>query len=175
MNRTLERVSIERVENAILVIRGEKVILDSDLAKLFGVTTARLNQQVKRNSDRFPNDFMFQLNRQEHDSLMLQIATSKGRGGPRKLPNVFTEHGAIMAANVLNSKMAVQASVQVVRAFIKLRQMLASNAELASKLNELELKYDAQFKVVFDAIRMLMTPPEPTRKQIGFRAKLRKQ
>lgn len=117
---------------------------------------------------RFPSDFMFQLTRKEYDSLMLQIATSKGRGGRRKLPNVFTEHGAIMAANVLNSKRAVQASVQVVRAFIRLRQMLASNAELARKLSEIERKYDAQLKVVFDAIRQLMTPPEPQRKQIGF-------
>jgi hypothetical protein len=99
---------------------------------------------------------------------MLQIATSKGRGGRRKLPNVFTEHGTIMAANVLNSKTAVQASVQVVRAFIRLRQLLASNAELARKLSEIERKYDAQFKVVFDAIRQLMTPPELQRKLIGF-------
>jgi len=101
---------------------------------------------------------------------MLQIATSKGRGGRRKLPFVFKEHGAIMAANVLNSKRAVQASVQVVRAFIKLRQMLTSNAELARKLSELERKYDSHFKVVFDAIRQLMTPPVPQRKQIGFTA-----
>jgi len=103
---------------------------------------------------------------------MLQFATSKGgRGGRRKLPLVFTEHGAIMAANVLDSKRAVKASVQVVRAFVRLRQMLVSNAELARKLEELEKKYDAQFKVVFDAIRQLMTPPEPKRKQIGFHAK----
>ena len=101
---------------------------------------------------------MFPLSSKEYESLMLHLATSKGRGGRRKLPNVFTEHGAIMAANVLNSKTAVQASVQVVRAFIRLRQMLASNAELARKLGELESKYDAQFSVVFDAIRQLMTP-----------------
>jgi hypothetical protein len=168
MTKALVQVPGERIENAILLIRGEKVILDADLAKLYGVTTARLNQQVKRNLERFPSDFMFQLTSKEYESLMLQIATSKGRGGRRKLPNVFTEHGAIMAANVLNSKTAVQASVQVVRAFIRLRQMLASNAELARELSEIERKYDAQFKVVFDAIRQLMTPPEPQRKQIGF-------
>jgi hypothetical protein len=168
MTKALVQVPGERIENAILLIRGEKVILDADLAKLYGVTTARLNQQVKRNLERFPSDFMFQLTSKEYESLMLQIATSKKRGGRRKLPNVFTEHGAIMAANVLNSKTAVQASVQVVRAFIRLRQMLASNAELARELSEIERKYDAQFKVVFDAIRQLMTPPEPQRKQIGF-------
>ena len=168
MTRALATIPVEPIKNAILFIRGERVILDSDLAGLYGVTTARLNQQVKRNLARFPGDFMFQLTRKEYESLMLQIATSKGRGGRRKIPNVFTEHGAIMAANVLNSKRAVQASVQVVRAFIRLRQMLTSNAELAHKLGEMERQYDAQFKVVFDAIRQLMTPPPPQRKQIGF-------
>ena len=145
------------------------MILDADLAKLYGVTTTRLNQQVKRNPERFPSDFMFQLTKKEYESLMLQIATSRvTHGGRRKLPFVFTEHGAIMAANVLNSKTAVQASVQVVRAFIRLRQMLASNAELARKLSDLERKYDSQLRVVFDAIRQLMTPPPQQRKQIGF-------
>ena len=112
---------------------------------------------------------MFQLSTEEFKGLMLQIATSKkGRGGRRKLPLVFTEHGAIMAANVLNSERAVQASVQVVRAFVQLRQMLLSNTELSRRLDQLEKKYDRQFKVVFDAIRQLMTPPVPQRKQIGF-------
>lgn len=172
MTRALTNIPIERVEQAIFVIRGERVIIDSDLAKLYGVTTARLNQQVRRNGERFPDDFMFELTKEEYESLMLQFATSKGgRGGRRKLPLVFTEHGAIMAANVLNSKRAVKTSVQVVRAFVRLRRMLVSNAELARKLEELEKKYDAQFKVVFDAIRQLMTPPEPKRKQIGFQAK----
>ena len=168
-------IPVERIEKAIYLIRGEKV-LDSDLASLYGVTTARLNQQVTRNIERFPEDFMFQLTNEEFKGLMLQIATSKkGRGGRRKLPLVFTEHGAIMAANVLNSKRAVQASVQVVRAFVRLRQMLASNAELASKLATLEKKYDRQFKVVFDAIRQLMSPPLPGRKQIGFRSRSMKK
>ncbi len=147
------------------------MILDADLAALYGVTTARLNEQVKRNEDRFPKDFAFRLTSEEYDSLMSQFATSKrGRGGRRKLPLVFTEHGAIMAANVLSSKRAVTASVQVVRVFVRLRQILASNAELASKLDELEKKYDHghQFRVVFDAIRKLMTPLEPKRKQIEF-------
>ena len=169
MSKALVQVPTEFVENAILLVRGERVILDADLAKLYGVTTARLNQQVKRNLERFPSDFMFELTKKEYESLMLQIATSSvTHGGRRKLPFVFTEHGAIMAANVLNSKTAVQASVQVVRAFIRLRQMLTSNAELARKLSDLERKYDSQFRVVFDAIRQLMTPPEPQRKQIGF-------
>jgi ORF6N domain len=168
-------IPVERIEKAIYLIRGEKVMLDSDLASLYGVTTARFNQQVTRNIERFPEDFMFQLTNEEFKGLMLQIATSKkGRGGRRKLPLVFTEHGAIMAANVLNSRRAVQASVQVVRAFVRLRQLLASNAGLASKLATLEKKYDGQFKVVFDAIRQLMSPPLPGRKQIGFRVRLPK-
>jgi hypothetical protein len=169
LSKALVQVPTEFVENAILLVRGERVILDADLAKLYGVTTARLNQQVKRNLERFPSDFMFELTKKEYESLMLQIATSSvTHGGRRKLPFVFTEHGAIMAANVPNSKTAVQASVQVVRAFIRLRQMLTSNAELARKLSDLERKYDSQFRVVFDAIRQLMTPSEPQRKQIGF-------
>jgi hypothetical protein len=168
MSKVLARVPIERVETAILLIRGERVILDTNLAALYDVETRSLLQAVKRNSERFPSDFMFQLTRKEFDSLRSQSVISKGRGGRRYLPYAFTEHGAIMAANVLNSKTAVQASVQVVRAFIRLRQMLASNAELARKLGELESKYDAQFSVVFDAIRQLMTPTEPQRKQIGF-------
>jgi ORF6N domain-containing protein len=116
MTKALAMRPVELIENAILFIRGEKVILDSDLARLYGVTTARLNQQVKRNLERFPSDFMFQLTREEYNGLILQIATSKGRGGRRKLPFVCTEHGAIMAANVLNSKRAVQASV-ILRTF----------------------------------------------------------
>lgn len=170
MNKSLARVSPERIEETILHMRGEKVILDSDLAKLYGVSTARLNQQVNRNLERFPADFMFRLSIDEFKGLMLQNATSKkGRGGRRKLPYVFSEHGAIMAANVLNSERAVQASVQVVRVFVKLRQMLISNADLAKKLMELERKYDRQFTIVFDAIRELMSPAPAKVKPIGFR------
>jgi len=137
------RIPQERIEKAILLIRGEKVILDSESAMLYGVTTSRLNEQVKRNQERFPVDFAFRLTKQEFTHLMSQFAISSSKhGGRRKLPYAFTEHGAIMAANVLSSKRAVEASVQVVRAFVKLRQMLASNAELALKLDELERKYD---------------------------------
>jgi phage regulator Rha-like protein len=172
MPKDLTSIAVEQIQSIILVIRGERVILDSELAKLYGVTTARLNQQVRRNAERFPSDFVFKLTKEEHESLMLQFATSKrGRGGSRKLPLVFTEHGAIMAANVLNSQRAVRVSVEVVRAFIRLRRILASNADLARKLNELERRYDRQFKVVFDAIRQLMTPSPKKRKQIGFTPK----
>jgi hypothetical protein len=167
---------LEKVERAIIFMRGEKVILDSDLALLYGVSTRRLNQQVNRNLDRFPGDFMFRLKDEEFKDLMLQNATSKtGRGGRRKLPYAFTEHGALMAANVLNSQRAVQASVQVVRAFIQLRQMLASSVDLARKLEKLESKYDRQFKIVFDAIRQLMVPPSAKTKPIGFRPKALKK
>jgi len=168
MTKALVKVPAERIEDAIFFMRGEKVILDSDLAKLYGVTTKRLNEQVKRNRERFPEDFMFRLTSGEKAEVVAICDHLKNLKFSPVLPLVFTEHGAIMAANVLNSKTAVQASVQVVRAFIRLRQMLVSNAVLARKLSELERKYDAQFRVVFDAIRQLMTPPEPQRKQIGF-------
>lgn len=172
MSKSLVRIPLERIDKAILLIRGEKVILDSSLATLYGVTTRRLNEQVKRNQDRFPRDFAFHLTRQEFTDLMSRFATSSSKhGGRRKLPLVFTEHGALMAANVLASKTAVAASVEVVRAFMRLRQMLSSNEELARKLEELEKKYDRQFKIVFDAIRELMTPPPPRVKPIGFRPK----
>jgi hypothetical protein len=166
---------LERIEGIILLIRGAKVILDADLAKLYGVTTTRLNEQVKRNKDRFPVDFAFHLTKQEVDNLISQSATSSSQhGGRRKLPLVFTEHGAIMAANILKNDRAVRARVQVVRAFVKLRQILASSADLARKLEELEKKYDHQFKIVFDAIRQLMIPPPPN-KPIGFRPKALKK
>lgn len=164
----------ERIEEAILLIRGEKVILDAYLAKLYGVSTKRLNEQVKRNRERFPKDFMFQLTSDEAESIRSsrsQFATLKRGQNIKHLPFNFTEHGAIMAANVLSSETAVAASVQVVRAFVKLRQMLTSNSELARKLDELERKYDQQFKVVFDAIRQLMTPPPARVKPIGFTPK----
>jgi hypothetical protein len=168
MTKALVKVPAARIEDAILFIRGEKVIIDSDLARRYAVTTTRLNEQVKRNRERFPEDFMFKLTSGEKAEVVANCDHLKKLKFSPVLPFAFTEHGAIMAANVLSSKGAVQASVQVVRAFIRLRQMLASNAELAHKLSEIERKYDAQFKVVFDAIRQLMTPPEPQRKQIGF-------
>jgi hypothetical protein len=171
-------IPAERIENRIYLIRGQKVMLDSDLARIYGVSTERLNQQVNRNLDRFPPDFMFRLTAEEHRLLTLQIARSKkGRGGRRTLPLVFTEHGAVMLASVLRTPLAVHASIQVVRAFVRLREFLATHKELAAKLAELEKKYDAQFKVVFEAIRQLMTPseppPEPPRKQIGFHVRER--
>jgi len=174
MIKALVKVPAERIENSILFIRGEKVILDSDLARLYGVTTKRLNEQVKRNRERFPEDFMFKLTRGQKAEVVANCDHLKKLKFSPVLPFAFTEHGAIMAANVLSSKGAAQASVQVVRAFIRLRQMLASNAELARKLSEIERKYDAQFKVVFDAIKQLMTPPEPQRKQIGFAKTMKK-
>lgn len=164
-------IPMERIERAILLVRGDKVMLDSDLAEIYGVETKRVNEQVRRNLSRFPPDFMFQLNQKEWDSLRPQFATLK-RGQHRKyLPYAFTEHGALMLANVLNSERAAQTSVQVVRAFVRLRQLLASNAELARKLDALERKYDTQFKVVFVAIRKLMTPVPPKRREIGFHVK----
>jgi hypothetical protein len=174
MNKSLAAIPVERVEQAILRIRDEKVILDADLAKLYGVSTKRLNEQVKRNRERFPEDFMFQLTMEEARStqrLRSQIATLKRGQHLKYRPLAFTEHGALMAANVLASKTAVAASVEVVRAFVRLRQILASNEELARKLEELEKKYDHQFKLVFDAIRQLMTPPQARIKPIGFRPK----
>lgn len=162
-------IPIERIERKIYVIRGERVMLDSDLAEIYGVETKMFNRAVKRNLKRFPEDFMFQLTAEEDESLRFQIGTSKkSRGGRRYLPYVFTEHGALMAANILNSERAVEASVQVIRAFVKLRQILLSNAELARKVDEIEKKYDANFKIVFDAIRKLMMPPDKPKQAIGF-------
>lgn len=176
MSKNESLIPIERIEQKIYAIRGERVMLDSDLAEIYGVTTKVFNQAVKRNLKRFPEDFMFQLTKEEFENLRSQIVTSSSDnyGGRRYLPRVFTEHGAIMAANILSSERAVEASVQVVRAFVKLRQMLASNAELSKKVEALEKKYDAQFKVVFDAIKQLMLPPDKPKGSIGFLGKPKK-
>ena len=166
----------------IRLIRGQRVILDKDLAALYGVTTGRLNEAVKRNKDRFPISFAFRLDREEVAILISQIAISSSHGGLRKLPMAFTEHGALMAANILNSPTAIKMSVTVVEEFIRLRQMLVSIDKLSQKVKSLEqgLKahgqeledHGAQFKIVFEAIQELMTPPpEPPRKKIGFDAK----
>jgi ORF6N domain len=172
-------VSVEHIAQSILVFRGHKVLLDAELAALYGVSTARLNQQVRRNLERFPVDFMFQLSTTEYAALMLQNAISKrGHGGRRKLPLVFTEHGAIMAAAVLNSPRAVEMSLYVVRAFVKLRQALASNKELTQKLDQLERKlqtHDQAIVGILKAIRELMNPPESERRGIGFTADLEKK
>jgi len=164
-------VPLERIEGLILLIRGQKVMLDADLAALYGVETKALVQAVKRNIARFPEDFMFQLTKEEHASLRSQIVTSKpsGRGGRRYPPYAFTEQGVAMLSSVLRSPRAVQVNIQIMRTFVKLRRMLAAHEQLARKLAALERKYDHQFKVVFDAIRELMTPPEPKKKRrIGF-------
>lgn len=166
-------IPVGRIEQCILLIRGQKVILDSDLALLYGVEVRRLNQQVRRNMERFPEDFMFQLTDAEAERLRLQFATSKkGRGGRRYLPYVFTEHGAIMAASVLNTPQAVKVSVFVVRAFVKLRGAIAAHKELAAKLAELESRvqeHDENIRALVEAIRGLMEPPpDPPRKPIGF-------
>jgi phage regulator Rha-like protein len=163
-------ISVERIGSKILIIRGQKVMLDMDLADLYGVQTKRLNEQVKRNRERFPKDFMFQLTLKEWTALRSQFATSNAaRGGRRYLPFVFTEHGAVMLANVLSSSRAIQASIQVVRAFAQLRQLLVAHEDLARKLAALEKKYDGQFRVVFEAIRQLMSPLKPPKpRRIGF-------
>jgi hypothetical protein len=160
---------VEVIERKILLVRGEKVMLDADLAELYGVTTKRLNEQVKRNRDRFPGDFMFQLTVEEKAEVVANCDHLKKLKFSHVLPYAFTEHGAIMLALALNSPVAVQTSVLVVRAFVRLRQMLASHADLARKLDAMEKKYDAQFKVVFDAIRQLMKPDEQKKGKIGFR------
>ena len=162
------RSLVTAIEKKILLLRGEKVMLDSDLAELYGVQTKELNRAVKRNLDRFPQDFMFQLSPDEIDGLRFHFGTSKGRGGRRYLPYVFTEQGVAMLSSVLKSKRAVQVNIEIMRAFVRLREMIASNKELASRLNELEKKYDRQFKAVFDAIRELMAPPKTPVRRIGF-------
>lgn len=160
--------STEKVDKLILLIRGQKVILDAALAGLYEVETKILNQAVKRNLDRFPADFMFRLTEQEAHHLRSQFVTSS-YGGRRYLPYAFTEQGIAMLSSVLRSKRAIQVNIEIMRAFVRLRQLLASNSELAGKLEALEKKYDSQFKVVFDAIRALMTPPDPpTKRPIGF-------
>jgi hypothetical protein len=161
------------IEQRILLLRGQKVMLDADLAALYGVTTKRLNEQVRRNPQRFPSDFVFQLTPEEYTALRSQTATSNApsRGGRRYLPYAFTEHGALMAANVLSSEQAIEASVYVVRAFVRLRAMIASNKELARKLDALEKKlttHDQAITGLIKAIRQLMDPPAPKRRGIGF-------
>ena len=168
-------IPVERIEQLILSIHGEKVILDADLAVLYGVTTTRLNEQVKRNRERFPKDFIFQLTNAELTNLKSHFATSSsGWGGRRSLPYAFTEHGAIMAASVLNTKQAVKVSVFVVRAFVKLKNILASHKELSHKLAEVERrlgKHDKQIYLLAEAIRQLMEKPThlpSEHRQIGF-------
>lgn len=167
-----------RIEQRILLIRGQKVMIDTDLAELYDVATKRLNEQVRRNPQRFPPDFVFRLTTEEYAALRSHFATSNkptGRGGRRYLPYAFTEHGAIMAANVLSSERAIEVSVYVVRAFVRLREMIASNKELAQKLRELERRlenklatHDQAITGLIETIRQMMNPPAPKRRGIGF-------
>jgi len=169
----------ERIEQRIHVFRGQKVMLDSDLASLYGVSVSRLNQAVKRNQERFPADFLFQLTPDENASLKSQSVISNdpgGRGGRRTLPNAFTQEGVAMLSSVLHSPRAVAVNIQIMRVFVRLRQLLATHADLARKLSEMEGKYDRQFKTVFDAIRQLMAPPaEPPKPPIGYLEEVRKK
>jgi len=160
---------VGHVDRLILLIRGEKVMLDADLAELYGVETGELTRAVRRNLARFPADFMFQLSNQEVTALRCQFGISKGRGGRRYRPYAFTEHGVAMLSSVLRSGRAVQVNIEIMRTFARLRAMLASHRDLARKLAELERKYDKQFRVVFDAIRELMQPlAHKSRRPIGF-------
>jgi hypothetical protein len=165
-----ELVPVERIEQRILLIRGHKVMLDSHLAELYQVRTFRLNEAVKRNRKRFPEDFMLQLTKEEAENLRSQIAISSyGYGGRRYLPYVFTEQGVAMLSTVLNSERAIAVNIAIMRTFVRLRQILATNKHLAAQLAAMEKKYDQQFKVVFDILKQLMEPPpEPPKRPIGF-------
>ena len=198
----LSLVPVERIDGSILLVRGQKVLIDRDLAFLYGVEVKVLNQAVKRNIERFPEDFMFQLEEQEASQIMKsqieiscdekshnplsyrtnlrsQFVTSSSRegwGGRRYLPYAFTEQGVAMLSSVLRSPRAIAVNIEIMRAFVRLRQLIASHADLARKLNALEKKYDSQFKIVFDAIRNLMTPPTPEekRREIGYHVTMKK-
>ena len=167
-----EIVPVERIARAILVLRDQKVMLDSDLALLYGVATGHLNRAVKRNIERFPVDFMFRLSAKEFEFLRCQIGISKtGWGGGRYRPYAFTEQGIAMLSSVLNSERAIKVNIAIMRAFIKLRQVLDSNRELAQKFSELERrvgKHDEEIAAILEAIRQLMMPPEKPRREIGF-------
>lgn len=169
MTKTTAIVREAAVERLILMIRGERVLLDSDLAALYGVSTKRVNEQVRRNRARFPGDFMFQLTAEEKAEVVAKCDhLTRLKFSPTR-PYAFTEQGVAMLSSVLNSPRAVRVNIEIMRAFVRLRQILSAHADLARKLDALERKYDSQFKVVFDAIRQLMTPPAPKTKRIGFK------
>ena len=168
MTRTMTSHNTAAIESSILMIRGHKVLLSNHLAVLYGVEPRALIQAVKRNADRFPSDFMFQLSREEWQILKSQIVISSWGGARRAAPYAFTEQGVAMLSSVLKSKRAIQVNIAIMRAFVRLREILSTHAELARKLDALERKYDSQFKAVFDAIRQLMKPPDPKIKRIGF-------
>jgi hypothetical protein len=163
-------IPAERIDRAILVFRGQRIMLDEDLANLYQVEVKALNQAVKRNLDRFPEDFMFQLTKEETEILRSQSVTSSSWGGRRTLPYAFSEQGVAMLSSVLRGKRAVRVNIEIMRAFVRLRRMLQANTVLARQLRDLEKKYDSQFKVVFDAIRQLMVPADKKRHRIGFKA-----
>jgi len=166
-------VPIEVIEKKILLIGGQKVMLDSDLAALYRVTTKRLNEQVRRNLKRFPADFMYQLSREEFESLRSHFATTSSWGGRRTLPYVFTEQGIAMLSSVLNSDRAIEVNIQIMRAFVKLREMIATHKDLSRKLAELEKKYDGQFQIVFEGIRQIIGVEDKPKRKIGFIARER--
>ena len=169
-----EIIPQEIINSKILIIRGKKVMLDRDLAGLYGVDTRALNQAVRRNINRFPEDFLFPLTKEEMDNWKSQIVISnKDKMGLRKRPYAFTENGVAMLSSVLNSERAIRVNIQIMRTFTKIREMLATHKELKQKIEEMERKYDAQFKIVFDAIRQIMAPPETKEKKIGFRVRER--
>jgi hypothetical protein len=184
MAKSVTMIPIERIEGSIFFIRGEKVMLDRDLARLYDVSTSVFNQAVKRHRERFPEDFMFKLTTdeakvwsEEHSGSRLRSQNVILKRGQhiKHLPYAFTEHGILMLSSVLNSERAIHVNIEIMRAFVKLRSLLASNADLARKLHELEGKYDQQFRVVFDAIRELMKPPPSRTKPIGFRPRALKK
>ncbi len=175
MSNIPQLIPAERIQRAILLVRGQKVILDAELAALYGVTTGNLNKAVKRNAERFPLDFMFQLTQDEAECLIFQFGRSKGRGGTRHCPLAFTDQGVAMLSSVLRSERAVQVNIAIMRAFVQLRQALAGHEQLARKLAELEKrieKHDSAIQSLFEAIRQLMAPPKPSPKpEIGFHVK----
>jgi len=170
-----ELMPIEIIERKIYLIRGHKVLLDSDLAELYGVEVKQLKRQVRRNINRFPEDFMFQLQKEEYESLRSHFGTLKRGEHAKYLPYAFTEQGVAMLSSVLNSARAIEVNIQIMRAFVKLRELIATHKDLARKLADMEKKYDSQFRVVFDAIRKLMTPDETKKRKIGFHREEEKQ
>lgn len=157
-----------RIEEIILQIRGHRIIIDADLARLYAVSTKRLNEQVKRHIKRFPDDFMFQLTVQELDDVVANCDHLKYLKYSRFLPTAFTEHGVLMAANILRSPIAEDMSIKVVRVFVRFREILSLNKDLSRRIDELESRYDSQFKDVFAALRVILDPPEPPRQRLGF-------
>ncbi len=171
MAKTASVVKKPAIDSLIYEIRDQKVMLDSDLAELYGVHTGQMNRAVKRHINRFPEDFMLQITQEEADILKCQFGISSGHGGRRRsLPYVFTEQGVAMLSSVINSRRAIQVNIEIMRAFVRMKKMLVSHVELARKVDAMEKKYDKNFKAVFDAIRQLIAPSEPKRKEIGFGA-----